>query len=551
MFTRSKPSVRLDVLQLSVRMLLHLLVTAVFAASSLPAADYYVSTQGNDANSGQTPAQAWQSITRVNNARFRAGDRVLFQAGQAFSGNLQLTATNIPQSGRPVSITTNGDTPATIDAGTGHAINVYNAANLEISNLRVTTNQFTLGKSGVRFFTDAPASRKFDYIRITNIDASGFGQYGIEIGSSNGNSGFRDVVIQGSNMHDNGDGGLYLWGAFPRPTGKYSHENVTVRSCTAVNNAGLPGTPYNSGNGIVLSSVDTGLIERSVAHDNGWRNTANGGPVGIWAWESNRITIQYNESYLNHTASVTDGGGFDLDGGTTNSVLQYNYSHDNDGAGFLIAEFDGANPLTGNTIRFNISQNDGRRNGYAGIQVWNGGAGISDLEVYNNTIYVNPAAANAPKGLHVMTPTNGIHVRNNLFITAPGLTAVQVDGTQQNMLFQGNNSWSAGAAPAISWNGQAFSSLAAWRTATGQERLNGADTGSTFDPLLAAAGQGPTINNPPQLSQLPAYQLQSGSPVMWKGLDLNRLFRLSLGDSDYFGTPLKGTTLSVGAHTPR
>ena len=34
-----------------------------------------------------------------------------------------------------------------------------------------------------------------------------------------------------------------------------------------------------------------------------------------------------------------DGVGFDFDGGVTNSVMQYNYSHDNDAAGFLRAQY--------------------------------------------------------------------------------------------------------------------------------------------------------------------------------------------------------------------
>ena len=83
-----------------------------------------------------------------------------------------------------------------------------------------------------------------------------------------------------------------------------------------------------------------------------------------------------------------DGGGFDLDGGVTNSVLQYNYSHDNDGAGYLVYSYPDA-PYTcrNNTVRYNISQNDGRKHHFGAILV---GGDLRDTNIYNNTLYVSP-----------------------------------------------------------------------------------------------------------------------------------------------------------------
>ena len=58
-------------------------------------------------------------------------------------------------------------------------------------------------------------------------------------------------------------------------------------------------------------------------------------PVGIWAYQSDSITIQYCYSHDNHTSEKgKDGGGFDFDGGTTNSVMQNNFSANNEGAGY-------------------------------------------------------------------------------------------------------------------------------------------------------------------------------------------------------------------------
>src|SRR5207237_1575928 len=118
----------------------------------------------------------------------------------------------------------------------------------------------------------------------------------------------------------------------------------------------------NSGSGIVVGNTARGTIENSVAHDNGWLGT---GSVGIWAYESRMIIIQHNESFNNRTAGPTDGGGFDLDGGMVDSVMQDNFSHGNDGAGFGLYQYRGASSWERNTVCRNLSLDDGRQNRHA------------------------------------------------------------------------------------------------------------------------------------------------------------------------------------------
>ena len=82
------------------------------------------------------------------------------------------------------------------------------------------------------------------------------------------------------------------------------------------------------------------------------------------------MLFQYNESHHNHTALTHDGDGFDLDRNVSNSTIQYCYSHDNDGGGFLMSQKDNNLLHKNNVIRYNISQNDGRKNGYGGLHMW-------------------------------------------------------------------------------------------------------------------------------------------------------------------------------------
>jgi hypothetical protein len=46
---------------------------------------YYVSASGSDSNAGTSPAQAWQTVGRVNRQSLAPGDAVLFAGGQTFS----------------------------------------------------------------------------------------------------------------------------------------------------------------------------------------------------------------------------------------------------------------------------------------------------------------------------------------------------------------------------------------------------------------------------------------------------------------------------------
>ena len=138
------------------------------------------------------------------------------------------------------------------------------------------------------------------------------------------------------------------------------------------------------GDGIVVVATDGAVVEDNVVgHAN---QRSEGYNVAIWAWSADNTLIQGNEAYA--TKGQRDGEGFDSDWNSRNTVIQYNYSHDNDGGFLLICDEGGRSPEesagnTGTIVRYNISQNDRTR----GINI----AGpVKDSLIYNNTIYVGP-----------------------------------------------------------------------------------------------------------------------------------------------------------------
>lgn len=520
-------------------MLLATFTTTVFAT------DYVVSTQAE--------------FNQLNPADLEPGDRILLAAGETFYGTL---AFGPPDTGTdlqgnliaPIVLTSFGEGRATISAGDGSAIIAYNTGGIEISRLNLvgsgvaTDGTTTNTGSGITFYNDSPGNLKYRHLRIDEIEVSGFGRRGIVIGGYNGDAGFDDVRITRVDAHHNLHCGIETYG-FPGSTQALT--NVTVSECIARHQPGDPASSSNTGSGIALGGVTGGLIERCEAHDNGVNNTPTEGPVGIWTYSSSGIVIQHNESHHN-TTSNGDGGGFDLDIGVTGSVMQYNYSHDNAGAGFLIYGKSGTSGNSGNIVRYNVSENDGRDPGSAasaGICVCDN---VDDLAVHGNTVVISAPPGNTTvPAIKVIVANNDpdeIVITNNIFVSSGGTRLVYCD-SDADVVFAGNNYWPGSGSFAIRDHGTTYSSLSAWRSGKGQEKLGGVATGFNVDPLFQepAIIAGSAVITP--VSRLAAFKLQPDSPLINKGLDLEASFGIDSGPRDLFGSPsLQGAAHEIGAH---
>ena len=413
--------------------------------------DYYVSLLGDDSNHGTSKIDPWQSIERVNAAQFLPGDSIRFHANQTFPGNLCFVDKCMGRMDKPITLGSYGFGRATIDAreGTGCIVKDMGSVHLRELNF-VGAGASENASSGILFINTLPGGIKLGDIRIHRVDVSGFKHSGIcFIGepSDRSWSGFCDVKITSVTSHDNGDAGISCIGVWEPEREGYAHANFYVGNCSVYRNAGIPGKGSHSGNGIVLAQVDGALIEHCRAYENGSLNDyEGGGPVGIWVWDANRVVIQHNESHHNHTGNSKDGGGFDLDGGVRNSTVQHNYSHDNDGPGYLLAQFSGARAFYGNVLRHNVSVNDSRKNRYGGIHLWSTGAsgGITDTTFYANTIFTTQSADGNPAAVDCSSEgIRNIRFYNNHFQTDG--KAVLVRGkTNPNALFE-DNTFSVGA----------------------------------------------------------------------------------------------------------
>jgi hypothetical protein len=514
---------------------------------------YFVNTEGNNTD-GLSIAHGWTSLDKINTKNFNPGDTIVFEGGKTFIGNLEFDSNDGNSDVKPIVLTTFGSGKATINTlETTHCgFKATNTQGFHISNLQFTGpgNGIQKDIDGMLFYT-TNSSGYLSNIVIKHCEISGFGYCGLRFYShwdANVKAGYKDVLIENCKIHDCRENGIVSFGYFNQNTDFYHHKKFIIRNTAVYNITGYASSTHK-GSGIVLSQIDSSLIEKCVAYHTGTANSACGGAGGIWVWDANAITIQYCESHHNSsgTSAGCDGLGFDLDGGVTNSLIQYCYAHDNDGAGFLLGNFEGAAPWGNNTVRFNISVNDSRTNNSAITLFtapntqWNG------LKLYNNTVYVTPSAKNTYPtfGAFQMTDygTNmsGVECYNNIFYTIGGLPLITVPITfvAQTPKFLGNLYYSNGESFSITY-GTTYSSLINFRTAGIYCEKNGSrNLGLDLNPILVGKNKNPLTVYPKSTASLNVFHFSKRSPCRNAGLDLKSLFGIDMGHRDFWGTTLK------------
>jgi len=447
----------------------------LFAVTTLAfGADYYVAQNGSDTYPG-TIGMPWATVGRAMNMCYGPGDRVFFRAGDTFKGrfylNLGCTLEGTPTA--PITIATYGAGRAAIDGG----LEVEDKAGITLRNLLLFSSSPSNTLDGVAFYGTTHDYRQRRYIHIDRVEVKQFGGFGIVIGSWWADSGgYSDVRITNSVSHDNRKGGIVTYGS---ATGAlYVNKNIYIGHSTAYNNTGytLANFPagwraQGTGNGILLGSVDGALLEYSAAYNNGAENDYIDGPVGIMAYDSRGVVIQYCASYANKTRAH-DGDGFSLDRNTSNSILRNNWSHDNYGVGLYLAQNVDQPYHFGNTVAYNLSQNDGRRGAYAGISLW---GPMHGAQIYNNRVVVGPTSSGSPTAFSLSNAylagdyMQNISVHDNVFQTTGNVPLIYADPD----LLAGSagislaNNWFFAQNFRVIWGAAEYVSSADWTSATG------------------------------------------------------------------------------------
>ncbi|WP_321332240.1 right-handed parallel beta-helix repeat-containing protein [uncultured Bacteroides sp.] len=391
---------------------------------------YYIDGLRGTENGDGSFGNPFSCLSAVNRLQLYPGDNILLAGGQEFAGTIHINKFT-GTSNAPLLISSYGEGKAMIYGKANAALTVDSSQYVRVSYI-IAKGDGRLGgseSSGI----DVKYSNN---VYIDSVEAYGFLWNGIStFGGSN-------ITLTDIYAHNNGFNGIEV-------SGPWSHKevrNIHIAHCVAENNPGNPRIKDNhSGSGILVAHSTGVLVEYCEAMNNGWDMPRVGnGPVGIWAYECDSLTIQYCFSHDNKTsAGGRDGGGFDFDGGVTNSVMQYNLSMDNEGAGYGLFQFGGASDWTNNDIHHNVSINDGRKNSQAGFFVWCDPYNKS-VPLRNSCIHHNLVISSHGHSVSFETGyASGLLFRNNRFLlTGNGTQHIWGDYSQRGVTFSGNTYWS-------------------------------------------------------------------------------------------------------------
>ena len=297
----------------------------------------------------------------------------------------------------------------------------------------------------------------------------------------------------------------------------------------------IVGTPHLVCNGVYFRSAYNGTANNNYISGVGfnWNNSlGTAGPDGIGVFDSAQITANSNVVLDVYSPGPFDGNGIDFDQSCYNSTFMYNFVSGCYGTGLLCY----ANGVSGNVAAFNIFADNGLSNYGGGIVV----TGAGTCKVYNNTVI--QLTSTQPALLIGTAAQSGQVILNNLFVTPSGSTTINIP-SGSGLVLEGN-AYLCGTGFNCTYNSTAYTTLASFRSASGQESpANGFSL--TSNPCLKPSPI-PTVTTA-AFGAAEAYSLVSGSSLLTGGLNISTGYSITPPSTDIFGTPITASTLPVGA----
>lgn len=356
---------------------------------------YFISPKGDDNASGLSIQSAWKSLDKISGVTFLPGDKILFESGSIWKGQLRLKGSGVENN--PILLSSyGGDIRPIINIGDseGAGIRLFNQSWWEINNMEVTSGAppvLGIGRQGIVAIAQG-VDQHMEHIVVRNCyihdiwgqlggntEYTGYNSCGILVqiqnkrgGGSNENrmnTTLNDVLIENNRIERFDKCGIIVRGC---------KTNLKVRH-NYMENLG--------GDGIFVGGCYRGIIEYNIAKRTCMRSgylDLNGGETwwphtaAIWIQNAEETIMQYNAVYdTGRQPGNGDGFAYDFDFYCKRCIAQYNYSRNNHG--FLLL----MNRTFENVARYNISENDQTHL----VQMQ---CDISDRNVlYNNVFYID------------------------------------------------------------------------------------------------------------------------------------------------------------------
>ncbi|MCH6258373.1 right-handed parallel beta-helix repeat-containing protein [Puniceicoccaceae bacterium K14] len=386
-----------------------------------------------------------KTLKKLNSLRLKPGDRVFFRCGRIFEGQLRVRFSG--KNGSPIVFSSYGDGERPIIKGSGNeraAILLENVDNVTISKLGVTnsTKSESSPKCGILIsllnFGDAE-NILIENNLVFDVNGSLKKWDGLSAGIAYYNhhgklrSRFVGLKILNNVIRNVDRDGIKGRSDYCFRDNWYPNLNVQIEGNT-IENVG--------GDGIVPYGCDSAVVQWNIVRGARMRTTE--AAAGIWPFSCDETLIQYND--VSGVKGCNDGQGFDADYNCRNTVIQFNYSHNNDGGFILICNTPDTNPVfsypeksignEGTIIRYNVSYNDGTSptaTERGPIIVLSGR--VENVSIYNNFVYNDKVSdlimINSWGGQKLGLPS-GVTIEGNVFYASDDIQVSYNMGYIQN-----------------------------------------------------------------------------------------------------------------------
>lgn len=479
--------------------------------TTVPAADYYISSQADfDAH---------------RQAVLAPGDNVYFERGKVFNGMYSPTA--VGTNNQVIRIGTFGSGPKPIiqnhgvlhdhPTRSGETISagvfLYNAEYVEVDGLEITNNNggdqdeslfgiYVLGEDTGKYHNHIHI--KNNYVHHVNGAVAGKRRGGIHVHGyspqSSNTATYNDLRIE-NNVVDH-IGGVGIGTDIDDLVD--AHDFNGRRRTNAITNLYVARNWIgNTGrNSVIARDSDYAVYEYNTSANSSLYSTGH----SFFNFRTLGMTWQYNEAYGNVGEQPEhDRGGFDADYNSKDTLIQYNYSHDNDWFVGIMKK-----PNTNVTIRYNLSVNDKGAYHYG----FDNDTDVLNVDAYNNTHYFGSGIE--PELIPLGRTPRETTFNNNIFYAEDQGTAGSGADQGTNVVFDTN----------------------AYHNVTPP---NSETNPLTLDPVFLSPGATPRdVDMEFGRDALNGYRLVSGSPYHDSGLPI-----ADPGDLDFWGEAL--STATVGA----
>lgn len=505
-------------------------ILAVFEQVMQEGRDYYIDSKARDDKGEGTLDAPWKSFEPLKKAGvvISPGSHIYLKRGSVFAGQ-DFRFKGMGTKEKPIVVDAYGEgeeLPRLDGNGIQSVVSLSNQEYVEIRNLEITNTHPNYNSD----FGLNTSDNRNTVLRAISVTAKNFGTVsGIRI---------QDCYIHDINGHlgNKLNGGIYVQIGADSSNGRLigvptKYDDMLIEGCTflRVDRSGIKAvisswctqyyenpTPINwypstnvvirnnymekiGGDGITVRDTDGALVEHNLVKDSRYQNT--GYNVAIWPFQAANTVIQYNE--VSDTHGTEDGQGLDCDYASSNTLMQYNYSHNNEGGFMLIM---GIYPHIGATVRYNVSQNDRDK-------AFEFARGVpKGTMIYNNTLYSQDKVG---RGILYLSNTVGkdslgvsdMYLFNNLFCYPEGQSFYGgADGNQLPGISKLYNNGYAGGISVPAEEGKAVTE---------------ADVASA----LKAAGSAPETNDSKTArngfsEELNGYRLAENSPMIDAGITM-------------------------------